>query len=260
MPMNDCRAAACTAQNVCGAVALPAGAPCGGGSGTCSMGACSVPTPFSSHVTSKPDGWANNVAVFLSHIQNINGGFYDGGWNYVFASTYSASTKGGIGVDGFGQGIVVGVPPPSPAADYLFLTDGIWATLYLQASGGPAGALAATQGNGVTTTNSGDFGHQVMALKFNVDFSDPPAGSNVPPGYYVPSGFGGLRLMGTGSSLDGFTVTQILAAANLSLGNGPLPAGFTYDSFNMLLGGGAEPGINGAYQGGASAWAFAHLY
>src|SRR5207249_1983091 len=88
---------------------------------------------------------------------------------------------------------------------------------YLPANGTP-GPLKSSATNPVSTA-SGTLGGQVLALKLNVDFSN--AG-------ILPSGFGNLTLCNTGTSLDGKTVSQILAIANTALGGGPLPAGFTY--------------------------------
>lgn len=159
-------------------------------------------------------------------------------WNIAFATVYASATGGGIGSSHFGQGVVIGIPPDSnPPGYYVYLTDGIWgAEFMLGGSSGHTGALTANHGNGwrAESTSAGVFARNVMALKFNVDFADPPAGSTVAPGYYLPSGFGGLRLAGTGTSLDGQSVRQILAAANLAVGGGPLPAGFTYTSLNEL--------------------------
>ena len=207
--------------------------------------------PLVGFKTGSAEGWATNVAGFLSHIDNVNGGFYDGGWNVAFATVESTDAHGGIGNPAFNQGVVIG----NPESLYLYLTDGLWATTYLQAAGGAPGALTATQGNGVTTTSSGDFGHQVLALKFNIDFSNPPAGSNVANGYYLPAGFGSLRLKSTGTSLDNASVSEVLAAANTALSGGQLPDGYSYASLNELL-----VNLNTAFPDGTgSSWANGHL-
>ncbi len=207
--------------------------------------------PILGYRTGTVDGWANNVAGFLDHVNATDNGFYDGGWNFAFAVVESSATGGGIGAPGFGQGVVIG----SLNQFYLYLTDGLWATTYLRGAGGPAGALTATQGNGVSSTSSGDFGRQVLALKFNVDFSNPPTGSNLAAGYFLPAGFGKLKLRNTSSSLDGLTITQILAQANTALGGGSLPSGYSYSSLNELL-----ISLNGAFaNGNGTAWANSHL-
>jgi len=69
-------------------------------------------------------------------------------------------------------------------------------------------------------------GGQVLALALNVGFSN--AGDITP-------GFGGLKLCGTGTSLDGDTISQILAAANTALGGGSVPSGFTLSTLNDLI-------------------------
>jgi len=81
-----------------------------------------------------------------------------------------------------------------------------------------------------TATSSGVFGGQVTALQLNVDFSAagkmPQTGSTV---------VGALKLCNTGTSLDGQTVAQVLAAANTALGGGALPAGFDHSTLNGLV-------------------------
>jgi hypothetical protein len=105
--------------------------------------------------------------------------------------------------------------------------------------GGPPSFLNASATN-PTTSSAGVFGGQVLALELNVTLK----------------GDGGLVLFGTGTSLDGKTLTQVLAAANLALGGGALPAGFTYSSLNDLV-----DDINNAFDGcSATAWATAHLH
>ena len=85
--------------------------------------------------------------------------------------------------------------------------------------GGPPGALNASATDPTSRTSAGVFAGQVLALQLNADID----------------GLGGLILTGTGTSLDGSTVSQILAAANRALGGGPLPFGFTYSSLNDLV-------------------------
>jgi hypothetical protein len=106
--------------------------------------------------------------------------------------------------------------------------------------GGPPGALTSSATNPTAGTSAGVFAGQVLALQLNVDLK----------------GFGSLVLSGTGTSLDGKTVTQVLAAANLALAGGALPAGFTYSSLNDLV-----DLLNNSFDGCvATAWATAHLH
>jgi hypothetical protein len=93
---------------------------------------------------------------------------------------------------------------------------------YLPA-GGTAGALTANLTN-PTSSSAGIFGGQVLALELNVDFSN----ANV-----TDPGFGNLTLCGLpASSLNGQTVSQILAAMNTALGGGALPAGYSFGGNN----------------------------
>jgi hypothetical protein len=86
---------------------------------------------------------------------------------------------------------------------------------YLPASGTPA-ALNADLID-PTSSSSGQFGGEVLALRLNVDFS--AAGITQGPG----GPFGALTLTSTGMSLDGQTVLQVLAAMNTALGGGNAP-------------------------------------
>ena len=106
--------------------------------------------------------------------------------------------------------------------------------------GGPPAALTSSATNPTTRTSAGVFAGQVLALQLNVDLE----------------GFGSLVLTGTGTSLDGKTVAQILASANIALGGGALPAGFTFSSLNDLI-----DNLNSAFDGCVpDAFATAHLH
>jgi hypothetical protein len=105
--------------------------------------------------------------------------------------------------------------------------------------GGPPFDLTANATN-PTTSSAGVFAGQVLALQLNVDLK----------------GFGSLFLTGTGTSLDGKTVAQILASANTALGGGALPAGFTFSSLNDLI-----DKLNSAFDGCVpDSFAAAHLH
>jgi hypothetical protein len=72
-----------------------------------------------------------------------------------------------------------------------------------------------------TTTGSGVFGGQVLALQLNVDFAD----KDIIGDTSLPVVFGDLVIIGTGTLFDGMTVRQLLNAANMALGTPPtLPA------------------------------------
>ena len=96
----------------------------------------------------------------------------------------------------------------------------------------PAGGSAAVLNACLTdpsSSHSGSLGGEVLALQLNVDFS--AAGFTEGPG----GPLGSLNLCGTGTSLDGMSISEILAAANKALGNGGMPAGFDADSLRNLL-------------------------
>ncbi len=98
---------------------------------------------------------------------------------------------------------------------------------YLPA-GGQAGVLDACL-NDPSTSHSGNLGGEVLALELNVDFS--AAGVTEGPGGL----FGSLNLCGSGTSLDGMSISEILAAANKALGNGGMPTGFDPNSLSNLI-------------------------
>lgn len=106
--------------------------------------------------------------------------------------------------------------------------------------GGPPAALTSSVTDPTSRTSAGVFAGQVLALQLNVDIN----------------GFGSLVLSGTGTSLDGKTVAQILSAANIALGGGPLPSGFSYSSLNDLI-----DNLNSAFDGCvANSFATTHLH
>ena len=76
-----------------------------------------------------------------------------------------------------------------------------------------------------TSSASGVFGGQVLTLKLNTTLSDGGA---------TPTGFGDLYYVDPGDALNGYTVRQILAAAETALGGGTLPTGHTYSSLSDL--------------------------
>jgi len=85
-------------------------------------------------------------------------------------------------------------------------------------AGGPPGVLTSSATD-PTSSAAGVFAGQVLALQLNVDIEH----------------FGTVVISGTGTSFDGKTVADVLAAANTALGGGPLPAGFTISSLNDLV-------------------------
>ncbi len=122
-------------------------------------------------------------------------------------------------------------------SDYLIFNSAAAIRSFLP-QGGPPSFLSADATN-PTTSSAGVFAGQVLALKLNVSF------------YSV----GSLVLHGTGTSLDGSTVSAVLAAANAALGGGTLPTGFTYSSLNDLI-----DSLNSSFDGcNEDGWAKLHL-
>lgn len=123
---------------------------------------------------------------------------------------------------------------------FYLLFDSAAAVRAFLPQGGPPGALTANATDPTTQTSAGVLAGQVLALSLNVKLY----------------GLGSLTLTGTGTSLDGHTVSDILAAANIALGGGPLPAGFTYSSLNDLI-----DQLNSSFDGCvADSWALTHLH
>jgi hypothetical protein len=77
-----------------------------------------------------------------------------------------------------------------------------------------------------TATDSGNLAPQTVALTGSIALSG--VGSD-------PAGFGNLVLHDTGGSLDGSTVSEILAAVNGALAGNGLPSGYTFDTLNDLV-------------------------
>ena len=118
---------------------------------------------------------------------------------------------------------------------------------YLPAGSTPSKLLA--DATNPTTSAAGVFGGQVLALQLNVDFNaagviGSPAGA-----------YGNLVLQNTGTSLDGKTVSQVLALAKTALGGGSLPTGLTYSTLND-----AVDNLNESFDDcAANSWSLLHL-
>lgn len=112
-------------------------------------------------------------------------------------------------------------------------------------AGGTNTALLADATNPVATT-SGNLATQVATLTLNVGFSGVDG---------MPAGFGDLTLVNTGTSLDGSTVSEILAIANQALAGNGLPVGYSFSQLNELI-----TNLNESFDDcEQSAWAAQHL-
>jgi len=154
-------------------------------------------------------------------------------WFSAYSSTY-ASTSG-----------IVEVGIPGTAGFSMRFTSAGAVTNYFVQTG-PVGALTADLIN-PTTSSSGAFGGQVLALRMNVDFSAAGAigGTEV---------FGSLRICAMAdTSLNNRTVAEVLGLANTLLGGGS--NGYTIPAITDLV-----TSLNNAFVAGVpSTFAVAHL-
>ncbi|HEY1497655.1 MAG TPA: putative Ig domain-containing protein [Candidatus Solibacter sp.] len=107
--------------------------------------------------------------------------------------------------------------------------------------GGTPGVLGASATN-PTSSASGVFGGEVLALELSVDFSNKGI---------TPSGLANLKL--NSGSLSGQTIGQVLALANSVLGGGSLPSGLTLSGLNDII-----DQINNNFDNGSTNGGYAH--
>jgi hypothetical protein len=98
---------------------------------------------------------------------------------------------------------------------------------YLASPAGGASTALSTDRVNPAATISGQLSEQVAALTLNVHFSGTASS--------MPAGFGDLKLKNTGTSLDGSTISAILAIADNSLAGEGLPVGYSFSSLNELI-------------------------
>lgn len=166
-------------------------------------------------------------ATAAADIEDPNGDGFEAG-------DYCSFSQGGFGGKGapylllasqfptlFPSGVEVGIPG---SGGYSMKFTGAPAVqTYLPAGGTPNKLTIDLTDPG--SSSSGVFGGQVLALKLNIALSDGGA---------TPAGLGNLYYLNAGDALNGYTVRQILAAAETALGGGPLPNGYTYSSLSTL--------------------------
>ncbi len=158
---------------------------------------------YSSAASATPIEWQNGDVVTYSQTE----------WGDTPSGTNAASLLAANFNTLYASGLEVGIA--GTAGYSMIFVDALSVLLYLPASGVP-GTLTADLAN-PTSTSSGVFGGEVLALKLNIDFSD--AGITL-GGAGVP--FGDLTLYGfdTLPSLNGLTVRQYLGIVNTALGGG----------------------------------------
>ena len=168
-----------------------------------SAGAC---PPF---CTYEPAEWSGG---------GLAGALYDASWLTVFPS-----------------GLDLGIFDPSngnAAPNGLRFTGDVAGRMALEQTMatlvGVPSALPADETN-PTSTSSGTLGQLTAALQLNIAFNAAGLLGNPTPS------FGSLVYVNAGDSLNGLTLTQILAVANEVLSGQALPAGYTFDSLADLL-------------------------
>ncbi len=142
----------------------------------------------------------------------------------------------------FPAGLITGIYAPSnncyssaPPNGKKFTTSynatyKLWDYLYFStnSSCGTNSYYSADQLNSSSANGAGNFGRETAGLALNIGFSDCGViGDNCV--------FGDLVYICPGSSLNGLTVRQILAAANNALAGCGYPAGFNNASFRTLV-------------------------
>ena len=140
-----------------------------------------------------------NQGVWGAPPNNVGAELLTAEFNTVYAST---------------GGVIVG----SPISGFtMVFTDSAAVNAYLPEPGAYAPLDSNVLNPPANTTSSGAFGGDVLALEFNVDFSDAgflPAASGIPFGDLVLEGFSSLP------QIDGLTVRQFLGDMNTLLGGG----------------------------------------
>ncbi|HEV8416616.1 MAG TPA: hypothetical protein VGQ49_23680 [Bryobacteraceae bacterium] len=214
----------------------------------CSVSAPCFPSPFTGATHFLGGGINGPIESCPSGTLNC----YDGGALLITGkqtTTFSGCTvtQGGWGAAPHGNNPGAFLAAHFPAAGvtiggspfFLHFSSAVSVQNFLP-QGGIPGALTASATNPTSGTSAGVFAGQVLALQLNVQLE----------------GFGSLVLTGTGTSFDGKTVADVLAAANLALAGGALPSGFTYSSLNDLV-----DALNNSFDGCvAGSWATAHLH
>jgi hypothetical protein len=125
------------------------------------------------------------------------------------------------------SGVEIGIPVGGNSAKFTTVAA---MNAYMESTGGPSGPLP--PGHSVDPagpTTEGTFGHQVLALQENVDFSVAgKTGKDLTP--IIVTG-----LTSPLSHFNGMTIGEILAEANNVLGGGALPSGMSYSNFNDMV-------------------------
>lgn len=169
-----------------------------------------------------------NAAPFCSYSQ---GGYGGGGapgavLSGNFAATFAGAGHLEVGVFNSGNG---GASPNG----IRFTADatGLAALVSYLGGGGSSGAFTADAINPTSSsgTGGGTLAKQTTTLALNVAFNNAGVAGS------AASGFPNLVYRNPSDSLDGMTVTQILAAADAALAGFGLPPGYSFGTLNTLV-------------------------
>ena len=178
---------------------------------------------------------------------------------YGSLCTYTACTYAGTGTAGkllksyfkttFPTGLQVGYYDSALGYGYKWTSDKVSSLKTFLKCTGTSGLIKSDKLNPVNTKcGGGSLAVQVATLTINIAFGDLSIKG-------MPSGLGDLYYYKAGDSLNGMTVSEILAIGNDVLGGQPLPQGYTYNSLNSLI-----TNLNGAFANGQStSWARTYL-
>jgi uncharacterized repeat protein (TIGR01451 family) len=133
----------------------------------------------------------------------------------------------------------------------LCIDEGILALQDAIGGGGVSGWFDKDAVNAGDMGKGGGLASQTAALTLNVVLSGTTCS-----GYPYPAGLGNLTYCNPGDSLNGKTIAEILAIANVALGSGVLPSGYTFSSLNDLI-----TNFNEAFDdcGPPTSWAEQHI-
>jgi hypothetical protein len=149
--------------------------------------------------------------------------FSQGGWGN------SNGTGGTILTSKFGtvylSGVTVGL---TCTASHFHMSFSSASAVFAYLPGNGTGDALDTCLANPTTSSSGEFGGQVLALQLSKDLSQAGDIGN--------HAIGGLLVCNTGfSAIDGKTINAVLGLANTALGNGGLPSGMAFSDLNTLV-------------------------
>jgi hypothetical protein len=179
-------------------------------------------------------------------------GFAGGGFaGQVFDLNYSTVFPSGLDIGIFDTGS--GASAPNGLRFDATATGRAALKSFLGVAASPSGSFASDQLNPASTNGGGSLALQAATLTLNIAFNNAGLLGSGNPGYGNQVYW---NYPGNPDSLNGMSLIQILAAANLALSGGALPAGYSYESLAILV-----QNINEAYDGCTeSFWGSKYLF